>query len=72
MLALELADLELELSDSSADFNTDPIRIGMWVRAFKWALFISLQLYRDPVVVRGWGSLVTNRSSVAPADHKRR
>ena len=30
----ESADLELELADSSTDFNADPQKIGMSVRAF--------------------------------------
>ena len=32
---LESANSELELADSSADSNTDPPKIGVWVRAFK-------------------------------------
>ena len=31
---LELADLEEELADSSANSYADPAKIGVWVRAF--------------------------------------
>ena len=32
---LELADLELESCDSSADSSADSLKIGMWVRAIR-------------------------------------
>ena len=50
---VESADSGIESTDSTADYASNPLRIGLWVRAFRgvWGFYYKVQLLDMTLVI---------------------